>query len=526
MKKYVEIISVALWCVIGSSCFAQDALTEEQKVAYGNVLWQFWDAVRANGTYEHLIGESPVNYIFLRYPLMEDSQLAFSITDLNEDGSMELMIGYQDTASIVNLFSYKDGKLVQLLEAAEERWYTTMCANGLLDYEGSGGAAHHRSAYYSVGEDGKSLITEEDYYIDGEEHYVEDIEGNDIPFNGEYDQYVEKYESQMPKWIPLTYEKICEATVPYEIAGERLTIFDIPAAPQFKNGICVNGTEVFIRYKKATVAREISESWICRDDYEHWGDEIQTYQIKHTQTDQLISTAVVNLRTGDVEETDAWSGEVKKFNMFEFKTESIEENDGTYVAESYDSYASLVSHYESLYGEVGQTVLFEWMDCLTGVCTLDLIDFNRDGTEELLLVYGIENDYGSISYQYEVWGKAEDGIVKLNAGKVSASGDGYNYLRIISHDGNEYLLEEEGAIESWKYYYGYIGNEFSLVRECNSYWDSASNMQVYFIDGVPVSFEEMLRAEEAWKDSERIYGFTIKNLGDSIASVEETKRKL
>lgn len=328
MRKYFMIMSVALCCITGSSCFAQDIMSEEQKTAYGNILWQFWDAIQSNGSSEHLIEESVVNYIFLRYPIGEGSQLAFSMTDLNEDGSMELMIGYQDTASVVNLFSYKDGKVIQLLEAAEERWYTNFCANGWLDYEGSGGAAYHSSIYYSIGQDGKSLIAEEYYSIDGEENYVEDLDGNYIQFNGEYDQYMEKYEMQIPEWIPLTYDTISEVTVPYENAEERLTIYDIPVASQFRNGICTNGREVLIRYKNSHISRDVSENFRYEYNYEEYGEEVQTYQIKDRQNNNLVSTDVVNLRTGEVEETDAGSGEVRRFNMFDLTSDSMEEIEG------------------------------------------------------------------------------------------------------------------------------------------------------------------------------------------------------
>lgn len=526
MKKYFMIMSVALCCITGSSCFAQDTMSEEQKTAYGNILWQFWDAIQSNGSSEHLIEESVVNYVFLRYPIREDRQLAFSVTDMNEDGSMELMIGYQDTASVVNLFSFKDGKVVQLLEAMEERWHTNFCANGWLDYEGSGGAAYHSSIYYSIGQDGKSLKAEEYYSINGEEKYVEDLEGNYIQFNGEYDQYMEKYETQIPEWIPLTYDNISEVTVPYENAGGRLTVYDIPAAPQFRNGVCINGEEVLIRYKKNHISRDISENWRCEYNYEEYGEEVQTYQIKDRQTNNLISTDVVNLRNGEVEETDARSGEVRRFNMFGLTSDSMEIIEGTDAGESYDNYAALVSHYENLYGELGQTVLFDWMDCLTGVCALELIDFDQDGAEELLIVYGQQNEYGTYSYQYEIWGYSGERITKLNSGNTSTSGDGYNYLKIITHDGYEYVLQQDGSIEIGRYYYGYIGDKFDLVRECSSCWDDTLGESAYFIDGVSVSFDELLKLEEEWQDSETAYGFTIKNLDKSIASVEETKNRL
>lgn len=44
-------------------------------------------------------------------------------------------------------------------------------------------------------------------------------------------------------------------------------------------------------------------------------------------------------------------------------------------------------------------------DCyLTGVCFLDLVDFDHDGIKELYLVYGVPTQYWWYRYQYVIYG--------------------------------------------------------------------------------------------------------------------------
>lgn len=189
-----------------------------------------------------------------------------------------------------------------------------------------------------------------------------------------------------------------------------------------------------------------------------------------------------------------------------------------------EGYGTLVCSYEEQYGKMDQTTLYGWLNSLTGVCVLELIDFNNDDQNELLLVYSEENAYGNNTYTYEIWGYSENEICKLSEGEVSATGDGSQYLTVVRHAGNKYLMIEDGCDLGFRYYWGYDGNKFTTVRKMVSQWDNSQEQYICIFEGRQISMKEWMQDEEAWYEAGTVYYLSAKDLSLAKDSVKRTKK--
>ena len=68
----------------------------------------------------------------------------------------------------------------------------------------------------------------------------------------------------------------------------------------------------------------------------------------------------------------------------------------------YAKYTDVVRQYEAKYGTVSFVEDEYDVGMIAGVCYLNLLDFDNDGKEELVLIYSIENDEGDIYYQMDI----------------------------------------------------------------------------------------------------------------------------
>ncbi len=100
------------------------------------------------GDYYLVLGDTGISYMS-----GNGGTLGFCLKDLNADGIPELLIGatgaqYYDETLIYDLFALDDGAPVRVL-ASSDRVRYSLCEEGLILYQGSGGAAYNLSVLYS-----------------------------------------------------------------------------------------------------------------------------------------------------------------------------------------------------------------------------------------------------------------------------------------------------------------------------------------------------------------------------------------
>ena len=123
-------------------------------------------------------------------------------------------------------------------------------------------------------------------------------------------------------------------------------------------------------------------------------------------------------------------------------SESGKQNKGT----QYRAYYDLCMEYQQTYGE-GACVKPEGADGtygtgMRGLCAIKLFDFDKDGSEELLLGYATENEEtGEIEYFNEVWSwNGTEAMNVLETTPVCTDQDGCAWIETAEKDGKNYLI--------------------------------------------------------------------------------------
>lgn len=101
----------------------------------------------------------------LNYQLMyyDGNDIGYMLLDINNDGTQELiigLIGYDYTASILDLYTISDNQLVQIISAGERNRYRLL-RNGLIYNEGSSGATESAHSLYEFDAKSTSLKLKE-----------------------------------------------------------------------------------------------------------------------------------------------------------------------------------------------------------------------------------------------------------------------------------------------------------------------------------------------------------------------------
>ena len=110
------------------------------------------------------------SYLWAYYYTDGLSGAGYCFQDLNQDGVPELLISPVDSAqsgAIYDLFTYSGGQVVHLCASGERDWFT-LCENGTISEEGSGGAGLHEWSYYTLPAGRAELKSYEEvwYYAD------------------------------------------------------------------------------------------------------------------------------------------------------------------------------------------------------------------------------------------------------------------------------------------------------------------------------------------------------------------------
>ncbi len=151
----------------------------------------------------------------------------------------------------------------------------------------------------------------------------------------------------------------------------------------------------------------------------------------------------------------------------------------------------------------------------SGLALADLIDFDGDGTDELLTVVCTKDPattttfYGDDTYQVAVWRYADGAVEQVYEGDASHSNGGYYYVNLYEREADAADDPAQTVIEVYSYpaptepetevtrseYYGLGDDGFEAVASCqveSSYVDHDTTTTVT-IDGAEAS-------EDDWKD--------------------------
>lgn len=211
----------------------------------------------------------------------------------------------------------------------------------------------------------------------------------------------------------------------------------------------------------------------------------------------------------------------------EFKID-LGETKETVFPNAYAAYLNVVTKCIEQYGETGLTEgPVAAAERFIGLSFLDLIDFDQNGTEELLLVFFVK-DYG---YIFNVWDYDGQRAVLLTDGTgLYGTNGGMSTVYLIHNAFGTYMIRGSADDFEYNYYYGYAGQEFGLVKYLGC--DETGIAGNYTIDGNPVSMEEWSAALAEWgstTESQEKYLLTPYNEDEKSRTwlvINETMQKL
>ena len=174
----------------------------------------------------------------------------------------------------------------------------------------------------------------------------------------------------------------------------------------------------------------------------------------------------------------------------------------------YKAYNQIVKNHEFTYGTAKVIKPSNGYPYMTGLCLIKLVDFDHNGTEQLLLVYSASDN----CYYFEVWNCDNDQSYLLAWGPVwgvyedsSTLVPQYGHFSLAEYGGKTYLLTgylDTSDLSSTYYFSGYSGNTFTKVKTFSS--DGNSN---YKINNKTVSQSTYKSEINAWSKTCVSYDF-------------------
>lgn len=165
---------------------------------------------------------------------------------------------------------------------------------------------------------------------------------------------------------------------------------------------------------------------------------------------------------------------------------------------------------------------------LEGLCFVRLVDFDADGTDELVVAYRNPQQekrdaaHGTYSlYTVEVWGMDGNSITQLYEGAPFAGDGASSTLQLVHKDGKTYLVT--GAADSfyYGYYYGFDDQgEFTCVKTFEGEHGEADS---YSIDGSSVSMDEFGEQLGVWQSDEESWRFNYLDSQDADTILAESE---
>lgn len=190
-------------------------------------------------------------------------------------------------------------------------------------------------------------------------------------------------------------------------------------------------------------------------------------------------------------------------NVFDREIEKLAQKaEAGGAAAQYKPYYDLCMEYRDKYGEGGYKTNEDSTESysvvnLTGLCVVRLIDFNREGTKELLLGYRKEADESSYNpYVYEVWSLKDGQAVNvLPATEASHGQDVGSWIEIASKEEIPYLVVDHAA--DMASYIKYENGKFTTAYSYEMVFPQSGDDFLYLVNGESfTSYEEAMAVME------------------------------
>ncbi len=207
------------------------------------------------------------------------------------------------------------------------------------------------------------------------------------------------------------------------------------------------------------------------------------------------------------------------------------------TAALFESYASKCKEYIAAYGEPKEaTSDNQRYNYYSGLALADLIDFNGDGTDELLLAY-----YDGSDFSTEVWSYSNDSLVEVYSYRGipgSIEDDFYEWLVISSYDNTltlyEYAYSDDVTTLTTTGYQLKNGSFKAVVTATGPGGNGYSSDSAFTVNGANVSYDDYSAAlgtsESAyrlkWAASSEIYNDGSGTQCDAKTETEKTLRQL
>lgn len=184
-----------------------------------------------------------------------------------------------------------------------------------------------------------------------------------------------------------------------------------------------------------------------------------------------------------------------------------------------DLYLAKCREYIDKYGKATLTH-YDYVDLASGLAVARLMDFDGDGTDELLLAYdtvpapsGSSFDYDSnqkSAYKVEVWAYKDGKISKVydEPDTVLSADDGSLFVQICTLDGTEACVStrtqdyDENTFSDVFRNYVFDGDEFDVALETASSSEQGGSNTVFTVDGQEVSLDDELAASKRVQQSD------------------------
>lgn len=163
---------------------------------------------------------------------------------------------------------------------------------------------------------------------------------------------------------------------------------------------------------------------------------------------------------------------------------------------------------------------YDYVDLASGLAVARLMDFDGDGTDELLLAYdtvpapsGSSFSYDSnqkSAYKVEVWAYKDGKISKVydEPDTVLSADDGSLFVQITTLDGSETCVStrtqdsDENTFSDVFRNYAFDGDEFDVALETASSSEQGGSNTVFTVDGQEVSLDDELAASKRVQQSD------------------------
>ena len=193
----------------------------------------------------------------------------------------------------------------------------------------------------------------------------------------------------------------------------------------------------------------------------------------------------------------------------------------------YAAYAEIVRNHQAQYGpECIQQIYSrpDMLNYLMGVCIVRLIDFDMDGTLELMLAWP-ESEESYHSYCYAIW-TSPDGTTaeQVCENKILDGVQSYcPFIQLVRRTDGVFLGEDTGdpnAYESYVYRTVSVGNlniSLSLI-----YMPNFGEDEQYLVNGAPVDYDTYVKAESDFLEGAEVtqISFALADFEDSAPLVE------